>query len=48
LLFCLVEDEEEYHRWLGRRLTDVAFLRYGSRVDALEPERIAGYAELSR
>ena len=24
------------------RLTEVAFLRYGNNVDALEPERIAG------
>jgi hypothetical protein len=32
----------------GRRLTDVAFFRYGSNVNALEPERIAGYAELSK
>jgi hypothetical protein len=30
------------------RLTVVAFLRYGNNVDALEPERIAGYAELNR
>ena len=33
---------------IEKRLTDVAFLRYGSNVNALEPERIAGYAELSR
>jgi hypothetical protein len=31
-----------------RRLTDVAFFKYGNSVNALEPERIAGYAELNR
>lgn len=27
---------------MKKRLTEVAFLRYGNSVDALEPERMAG------
>jgi hypothetical protein len=42
LFLWLEKNEETSLIIMKERLTDVAFLRYGNSVDALEPERIAG------